>query len=179
VSAAAPRITRPPPSLPFVVLRSSFGHLKVIAYRFPRGNSMNRVAFFGGIALVIVGLAMWVLRPNSAAQKNTIKIFGAEFTLDTPALAVMVLGIVMMLLSPRFEGGIFPDPPPPLKKIVCTGQIEDNCPGAHDIFYLCGYFGSDKQIADGICHDLKSGFTRLKTTDGNRCGYSLIEVTCK
>jgi hypothetical protein len=139
---------------------------------------MNRVAFFGGLFLIVVGIAVWILRPNSTAQNNKIKVLGVEFALDTPALAVMAIGVVMMLISPRFEGGVFPPPPPPVKKLVCAGENEDACPGPHDVFYTCGYFGSDRQIAEGICKDLKSGFTRVKTVSGNNCGYAIIEVTC-
>jgi hypothetical protein len=65
-------------------------------------------------------------------------------------------------------------------KTVCTGEFENNCPGpSHDIFYTCGYFGSDKQIAENICEGIKEGHVRLKTVGGNKCGYALIEVTCK
>jgi hypothetical protein len=66
----------------------------------------------------------------------------------------------------------------PIKKIVCTGAYERNCPGVHDIFYECGYFGPDEVIAQNVCRGIKIGAVRLKTVSGNRCGYALIEVTC-
>lgn len=66
-----------------------------------------------------------------------------------------------------------------LKKIVCTGEHENSCPGQHDIFYTCGYFGTDKEIADSICEGIKAGHVRLKTIGGHKCGYALIEVSCK
>jgi len=69
--------------------------------------------------------------------------------------------------------------PNPITKIACTGEIEGNCPGAHDIFYTCGYFGSDQQIADGVCKGIKTGVLRLKTVGGNKCGYALIQITCQ
>jgi hypothetical protein len=140
---------------------------------------MNKVAFYAGLIVLLVGLVVWILRPNQSPGKSEISLFGAKFTFDTPAFAVMVIGLALMLFSPTFPYDWGSPPPTPIKKIVCTGQIEANCPGAHDIFYLCGYFGSDQQIADGICTGLKSGYVRTKTTDGNKCGYSLIEVTCK
>jgi len=61
-------------------------------------TQMDRVAFYGGIVLIVVGLAAWLLRPNSPGEQNAIKFLGFEFTLNTPALAVMVIGIVMMVL---------------------------------------------------------------------------------
>jgi hypothetical protein len=138
---------------------------------------MNRVAFYAGLAVMLVGLIVWLLRPNQSPGKNEIELFGAKFSFDTPAFAVMIIGLALMLFSTRFPTYLAPEPEP-IKKIVCTGEKEGNCPGAHDIFYLCGYFGSDQQIAEGICKGLKSGYVRTKTTDGNKCGYSLIEVTC-
>lgn len=65
----------------------------------------------------------------------------------------------------------------PEMKIACTGEFEGSCPGPrHDLFYTCGYFGTDQQIADGICEGAK--YRRLKTVKGNNCGYSLIEILC-
>ena len=61
---------------------------------------------------------------------------------------------------------------------VCTGEFEANCAGAHDVFYMCGYFGSDDEIAKKLCPDQPSRAIRLNTKGGNKCGYSLIEVTC-
>jgi hypothetical protein len=39
---------------------------------------VNRIAFYGGVALVIVGVVYWILRPHSAAQKNIIRIPGGS-----------------------------------------------------------------------------------------------------
>jgi hypothetical protein len=65
----------------------------------------------------------------------------------------------------------------PETKIVCEGESEGNCPGPrHDLFFTCGYFGTDKEIADNICEGARH--RRLKTVSGGHCGYSLIEVTC-
>jgi hypothetical protein len=139
---------------------------------------MDKVAFYGGVVVLVVGLLVWVLRPNQSPGKSEIDLFGVKATFDTPAFAVMVIGLALMLFSPRFPTYFGSPASEPIKKIVCTGEKEENCPGAHDIFYLCGYFGADHQIADGICKGLKSGYVRTKTTDGNMCGYALIEVTC-
>jgi hypothetical protein len=140
---------------------------------------MDKVAFYGGVVIIAVGLLVWVLRPNRSPGKSEIDLFGVKFRFDTPAFAVMVIGIALMLFSPRFPAYFGSAAPAPIKKVVCTGEKEENCPGVHDIFYRCGYFGSDQQIAQGICSGLKSGYLRLKTTGGNMCGYALIEVTCK
>ena len=144
----------------------------------------EQVAFYAGLAIVVVGLVFWAIRPNGATGRAEIEFAGAKFSLDVPALAVMIIGIALMLLSP----GVRPlapapapasaPPPPPIKKIVCTGQYEGNCPGAHDIFYTCGYYGSDTEIAAKVCQGIKAGALRLKTVGGNKCGYALIEVTC-
>jgi hypothetical protein len=145
---------------------------------------MNRVAFFSGLIVLAVGLAVWILRPGNPSRTSRIKAFGIELSSGVPAFVVMALGLALMILSVRFPDNLLPEapspskPPDPIKKIVCTGQYEGNCPGAHDIFYTCGYFGSDEQIAERVCAGIKSGALRLKTVGGNQCGYALIEVTC-
>jgi len=78
-------------------------------------TQMDRVAFYGGIVLIVVGLAAWLLRPNSPGEQNAIKFLGFEFTLNTPALAVMVIGIVMMVLSPSFPEPLYTSPTIPFK----------------------------------------------------------------
>jgi TIR domain len=68
--------------------------------------------------------------------------------------------------------------PASYNKIACTGEYERNCPGSHDLFYECDYYGSDDQIASQVCKGAPSKAVRLKTVSGNRCGYSLIEIAC-
>jgi hypothetical protein len=136
---------------------------------------MNRVTFYGGLIVLAVGLIVWIARPNYLPGASTIKFFGIELSSGVPAFIVMALGIVMMVLSLQFPATFAP---PPIKKIVCTGEHEQNCPGVHDLFYTCGYFGSDQQIAERVCSGIKAGALRLKTVGGNMCGYSLIEVSC-
>ncbi len=139
---------------------------------------MNIAAFYVVLAIVVIGLAVWIFRPNQSAQKSEVSLFGAKFSFNTPAFAVMVIGLALMLFSTKFPEYFAFAAHEPIKKIVCTGEHEANCPGAHDVFYTCGYFGTDEQIADGICAGIKAGHVRLQTTYGNHCGYSLIEVTC-
>jgi hypothetical protein len=85
---------------------------------------MNRVAFYGGLFVLLVGLLVWILRPNQAAGKFEAEFFDAKFSFDTPAFAVMVIGLAMMLFSTRFPQEL---EPAPVKKIVCTGETEGNC----------------------------------------------------
>lgn len=132
------------------------------------------VAFYAGLAVVAIGLGAWLIRPNEASGKFEFDFLGFKFSVDAPALAVMIIGISLMILSARFHI----DPSPAVKKIVCTGEIESNCPGAHDIFYTCGYFPTDDAIAKNVCSEVQAGHVRLKTVGGNMCGYALIEVDC-
>jgi hypothetical protein len=75
-------------------------------------------------------------------------------------------------------------PPGPLaemKKVVCTGEFESNCAGAHDIFLTCSA-PAIPEIARNTCTGLGrtvSGVLRTNMKGGNKCGYDLIEVTCK
>ena len=139
---------------------------------------MSRVAFYVGAGVFLIGLIVWIVRPDKS--RITIKALGMEISLGAPAFVVMVLGIVLTVLSQSFPVSLAPPPPPPapIKKVVCTGQFESTCPGAHDVYYTCGYFGSDKEIADNLRKGIKAGVVRLKTVDGNMYGYALIEVTC-
>ncbi|MCK1302936.1 hypothetical protein IVB33_29095 [Bradyrhizobium sp. 24] len=74
-----------------------------------------------------------------------------------------------------------PTPAPQTKvarRVVCTGEFEANCAGPHDAFFTCGFFGGDDQIASQMCKGSPSNGVRINTKGGNKCGYSLIEVTC-
>jgi hypothetical protein len=66
---------------------------------------------------------------------------------------------------------------PASKRVICTGEIEGNCPAAHDIYLPCAS-GSDQQIADNVCRKAGSQNSRRLTVGGNRCGYAIIDVTC-
>ena len=140
--------------------------------------TQDSIVFYLGIVVLFVGLGVWVRRPNSAPGRFEIEIAGVRVSFDVAAFAVMLIGVFLMWLSPVFRP-MQPVLPPVIKKIVCTGEKEENCPGpSHDIFLTCGYFGADQEIAKGICTGIKAGVVRLKTVGGNMCGYSLIEVTC-
>jgi hypothetical protein len=60
---------------------------------------MSQIALYAGVILIFAGFAVWVWRPDSAAQSNTMKFAGFEFALNTPALAVMAIGIVVMIVG--------------------------------------------------------------------------------
>ena len=60
---------------------------------------MSQIAFYAGVLLIFAGFAVWVWRPNQPGQQNEMKFLGFTFALNTPALAVMVIGIVIMLIG--------------------------------------------------------------------------------
>src|SRR5205823_6101643 len=87
-------------------------------------TTVNRVAFYGGVVLIAIGVIYWVLRPSSPAQKNTIKFPGGfEFALNTPAFALIVLGIVLMLISTQFPESVGPKPPPETQDFDVSGPV--------------------------------------------------------
>ncbi|WP_157083449.1 hypothetical protein [Bradyrhizobium manausense] len=73
---------------------------------------------------------------------------------------------------------VTPAPQTKVIRRVCTGEFEANCAGPHDAFFACGSFGSDDEIAAQMCKGPPSKGVRVNTKGGNKCGYSLIEVTC-
>ena len=83
---------------------------------------MNKVAFYSGLILLVIGLLIWIVRPHQSSQRNEINLFGARFTFDTPAFAVMAIGLALMMFSPTFPETLGSLPPTPIKKIVCTGE---------------------------------------------------------
>jgi hypothetical protein len=85
---------------------------------------VNRVAFYGGVMMIVIGVAYWILRPATPAQKNTIKIPGGfEFELNTPAFALVVLGIVPMLISQQFPEWTGSKPLPETKDFDTSGAV--------------------------------------------------------
>jgi hypothetical protein len=58
---------------------------------------------------------------------------------------------------------------------VCMGEYEGNCL-PHDAYLPCG--GSVQAWVAQHCSSAPS-FQRINTRSGNRCGYSLDEVTCE
>jgi hypothetical protein len=68
-----------------------------------------------------------------------------------------------------------PTPTSKVAGVVCTGEYERNCTGAHALFVACGQ-SVDNAIRARFCgrYTLKP----LSSVGGNRCGYGLIEVSC-
>lgn len=55
--------------------------------------------FIAGI-FVLAGVGVWIVRPNLASAANTIKTpWGFEFTMNTPALLVMAMGLIPLALA--------------------------------------------------------------------------------
>jgi hypothetical protein len=85
---------------------------------------VNRVAFYSGVVLIAIGVVYWVLRPSSPAQKNTIILPGGfKFEFNTPAFAIIVLGIVLMLISPQFPEAVGRKPPPETRDFDVSGPV--------------------------------------------------------
>ncbi|UCI21365.1 hypothetical protein FJ970_10580 [Mesorhizobium sp. B2-1-8] len=85
---------------------------------------MSRVAFYGGVVLIFVGVVYWILRPSSPAQKNIIKLPGGfEFELNTPSFALIVFGIMLMLISQQFPEWVGPKPPPDSPPVVWLQKL--------------------------------------------------------
>lgn len=59
----------------------------------------STIVLYAGLLVVLVALAIWVFRKPEPNAQNTIRAFGIEFALNTPALAVMALGIVVIVIG--------------------------------------------------------------------------------
>jgi hypothetical protein len=79
--------------------------------------------FLYGLSVFILGMIVWIIRPRSRSGRNAIKFAGMEFSLGTPESVVMVLGVLLMVLSPAFPDYFGSPPVKPL--VVCTGEFED------------------------------------------------------
>lgn len=69
---------------------------------------MNRISFYGGVILIIIGLFIWLFKKNYQIQNNSIKAFGMEFNLSTPAFVVIAFGIILMFISTNFPTNLSP-----------------------------------------------------------------------
>ena len=67
----------------------------------------SQIVLFVGIGIVLLGAYVWATRKNQSSTANTIKRPGGfEFTLTTPALAMMAMGVVLILVSSLLSGGV-------------------------------------------------------------------------
>lgn len=70
----------------------------------------NQVALFAGVGVILLGALVWAFRPPQPNAENTIRGPGGfEFTLNTPAIAVIALGIVLVLIGTMYSNT--PSPP--------------------------------------------------------------------
>jgi hypothetical protein len=85
---------------------------------------MSRVAFYGGVALIVVGVIYWLLRPSPPKQRNVIVLPGGfRFELNTPAFTLVGFGIVLMLIGQQFPDRFGPKPPPETKDFDLSGAV--------------------------------------------------------
>jgi hypothetical protein len=112
---------------------------------------VNRVAFYGGVVLIVIGVVYWILRPSSPAQKNAIKLPGGfEFELNTPAFALVVLGIVLMLISQQFPEWVGPKPPPQTQDFDVSGPVAT--------------FGCQENATAKVTYNAPPGWTIISAT---------------
>jgi hypothetical protein len=58
------------------------------------------VVLFGGLLIVAVGVAIWAIKKPEPNAQNTFNLPGGfGFTLNTPAIAVMAMGVIVMYLG--------------------------------------------------------------------------------
>jgi len=70
-----------------------------------------------------------------------------------------------------------PTPKRSITKILCMGEFEGGCPGAHDIWVPCGT-ATDEELARNVCQNAHAISRRTATIGGNRCGYTLVSIEC-
>ena len=73
----------------------------------------STIVLYAGLLVVLVALIIWVFRKPDPNAQNTIRAFGIEFALNTPALAVMALGIVVIVIGLTQGQKPAPSPVPP------------------------------------------------------------------
>jgi hypothetical protein len=60
----------------------------------------SQVALFVGVGVIVLGALVWAFRPPEPTAENKFSVPGGfEFTLNTPAIAVIALGIVLVLIG--------------------------------------------------------------------------------
>jgi hypothetical protein len=82
---------------------------------------MAQTAFFVGIALVAIGVVVWIFRPGQVSQ-FTIDMFGLRITVDSAALAVIACGIALVWISTKV--------PPEPARVVKSSEEKTVAPSA-------------------------------------------------
>lgn len=112
---------------------------------------MNRVAFYGGVLLIVIGVVYWIARPSSRAQKNVIKLPGGfEFELNTPSFALIVFGIALMLISQQFPEWVGPKPPAETQDFSVSGPV--------------ARFGCEENATTKVTYDAPPGWRIISAT---------------
>ena len=153
----------------------------------------NQTALYAGVLLIVLGAIVWTFKKPGSPEQNVIRGPGGfEFSLNTPPLAVIALGIVLVLIAMIYSGNVpappspapiaappSPEPTVPLKKVACIGQSEDRCGLLHAIFYRCGEWDPDSgRVAKDLCEGGPIDIRVISQKLGDMCGYALVEITC-
>jgi hypothetical protein len=89
----------------------------------------NQVALFVGVCVIVLGALVWIFRPKEPNAENTIKLPGGfEFTLNTPAIAVMALGILLVLIGTMYPNTPSPPPAEPVHPTTPPTQAQNPAP---------------------------------------------------
>jgi hypothetical protein len=94
---------------------------------------MNEVSFYGGLALLVIGLCVLLFSHRVSNGESAIEFAGFAFRSRAPAFIVMAFGVVLMLISTRFPPHLFK--PHELREFSQDGDMAD---------YSCGSHGSSQ-----------------------------------
>ncbi len=83
----------------------------------------EQITLVVGLGIVVLGAIVWVFKKPERAAQNTIKIPGGfEFTMNTPAIATMAIGVVLVVVSRTLP--TLPDSPKPVPPDVPAGELD-------------------------------------------------------
>jgi hypothetical protein len=80
----------------------------------------NQVALFAGVGVILLGALVWAFRPPQPG--------GFEFTLNTPAIAVIALGIVLVLIGTMYSNTPSPPASEPARPTTSPTQSSNPAP---------------------------------------------------
>jgi hypothetical protein len=125
----------------------------------------DQVAFYLGVAIILLGLGVWILRPPAPTTENKIKFLGLEVTLNTQAFVVVAFGIVLILLSSLMRGPAPVTMPHVEQKSGQSNPLENYCGSGRTI-------EAGKQIGyNGTLYSVHLDFTRgVEEIDPQACG---------
>jgi hypothetical protein len=94
-----------------------------------------------------------------------------------PTASMCKLEVVKLLLAQK-PNEAPPPASPRYQKIICYGEFEINCGGPHDIYYVCGYGGTDQDMDNNACAGAPAKASRTSTVSAGHCGYAMITAIC-